>query len=160
MGCTWGSDLVLLWLWPRAAAPIQTLVWERAYAVGAAVKRKNNLGAMTQYLGLVNPNQILFFPFFKNDFIVMNVFVCSFVFLGPHHGTWSIQSCSCWPMPQPQECQIRYVSVTYSAACDNTRSLTHWVGSGMEPESSWTLVRFVTAEPQWEPPVLGYDKIL
>jgi len=108
-----------------AVAWVHSLAWELPHAVGAAVKRKNNLEAMTQYLGLVNPNQILFFPFFKNDFIVMNVFVCSFVFLGPHHGTWSIQSCSCWPMPQPQECQIRDVSVTYSAACDNTRSLTH-----------------------------------
>ena len=31
-------------------------------------------------------------------------------------------------------------------------SLTHWVRPGIEPTSSWILVRFVTAEPQWECP--------
>ena len=32
----------------------------------------------------------------------------------------------------------------------NTRSLTHWAGPGIEPTSSWVLVRFVSTEPQWE----------
>ena len=37
-----GSNPVLLWLWlwPAAAAPIQPLAWELAYAMGAALKRK------------------------------------------------------------------------------------------------------------------------
>ena len=30
------------------------------------------------------------------------------------------------------------------------RSLTHRVGPEMEPEYSWTLVRFITTKPQWE----------
>ena len=36
------SDLVLLWLWCRAAAtaPIQPLAWELPYAVGMALKAK------------------------------------------------------------------------------------------------------------------------
>ena len=34
----------------------------------------------------------------------------------------------------------------------NTWSLTHWVRRGIEPASSWILVRFITAEPQWERP--------
>ena len=44
MGCgvghRCGSDLVLLWLWPRpaAAASIQPLVWELPYATGMALK--------------------------------------------------------------------------------------------------------------------------
>ena len=32
----------------------------------------------------------------------------------------------------------------------NARSLTHWAIPGMEPASSWILVRFVSTEPQWE----------
>ena len=32
----------------------------------------------------------------------------------------------------------------------NTRSLTHWARPGIEPESSWMLVRFVSTEPWWE----------
>ena len=40
--------------------------------------------------------------------------------------------------------------VTYTAAHGHSRSLTHWARPGMEPTSSWILVRFITAEPQWE----------
>ena len=32
----------------------------------------------------------------------------------------------------------------------NAGSLTHGAGPGIKPTSSWILVRFVTAEPQWE----------
>ena len=38
-------------------------------------------------------------------------------------------------------------------SCDlhgNTRALTHWARLGIEPASSWMLVGFVPAEPQWE----------
>ena len=38
-------------------------------------------------------------------------------------------------------------SVTYITAHSNTRSLTHWARPGIEPASSWILVRFVSAEP-------------
>ena len=41
-------------------------------------------------------------------------------------------------------------SVTYTTAHGNARSLTHWAGAGIEPASSWLLVRFVTAESQQE----------
>ena len=34
-------------------------------------------------------------------------------------------------------------------SCGNARSLTHWVGPGFEPESSWIRVEFISAEPQW-----------
>ena len=43
-------------------------------------------------------------------------------------GIWKFQgqgsnwSCSCWPTPQPH--QIPATSATYTAACNNTRSLT------------------------------------
>ena len=42
MGCRYGSDSVLLWLWRRlaAVAPIQPLAWELPYVMAAALKRK------------------------------------------------------------------------------------------------------------------------
>ena len=38
-----GSDPALLWLWCRlaAATPIQYLAWERPYATGLALKKKD-----------------------------------------------------------------------------------------------------------------------
>ena len=41
VGCRCGSDLALLWLWPRpvATAPIRPLAWEPPYAVGAALEK-------------------------------------------------------------------------------------------------------------------------
>ena len=42
-------------------------------------------------------------------------------------------------MPQPQQCQIRATSVTYTMAQDNSRSLTHWAEPSIEPASLWTL---------------------
>ena len=36
---------------------------------------------------------------------------------------------------------------------------THWVRPGMEPAFSWILVGVVTAEPQWELPIL-YSRLL
>ena len=40
--------------------------------------------------------------------------------------------------------------VIYTTAHGIARSWTHWAGPGIEPESSWILVRFVTAELQQE----------
>ena len=40
----------------------------------------------------------------------------------------------------------------YTTAHGNVGSLNHWVGPGIEPESSWILVGFITAEPQGELP--------
>ena len=71
---------------------------------------------------------------------------CSFFFsLGPHlwHGMFpgweSNRSCSCRPTPQPRQHQIWAASVTYTSACSNARSLTHWGRPGFEPASSQTL---------------------
>ena len=44
------------------------------------------------------------------------------------------------------------MSVTYTTVHVNTRSLTQWAGPGIEPVSSWLLVRFVSPEPQQELP--------
>ena len=57
---------------------------------------------------------------------------------------------------QPQQCGIRAESLTYTTAHGNARSLTYWVWPGIEPVSSWILVRFVTNEPQQELPILFF----
>ena len=49
-------------------------------------------------------------------------------------------------MPDPTQATF----VTYTTAYGNTRSLNHGVGPGIKPESSWILIGFLTAEPQWE----------
>ena len=46
--------------------------------------------------------------------------------------------------------QIPAMSATYTIAHGNAGSLTHWAGPGMEPETSWILVGFITSEPQQE----------
>ena len=43
VGCRRGSDPVLLWLWHTAVAPIRPLAWESPYAVGVALRKKNQL---------------------------------------------------------------------------------------------------------------------
>uniref|UniRef100_A0A4X1UAF3 Uncharacterized protein n=1 Tax=Sus scrofa TaxID=9823 RepID=A0A4X1UAF3_PIG len=44
------------------------------------------------------------------------------------------------------------MSATYTTAHGNTGSLTHRARPGIEPETSWFLVRFVSAESQQELP--------
>ena len=38
----------------------------------------------------------------------------------------------------------------YTTAQGNNGSLTHWVRPGIEPATSWFLVRFISAVPRWE----------
>ena len=45
---------------------------------------------------------------------------------------------------------IQAESATYTTAHSNGGSLTHWVMPGIEPTSSWILVGFISAVPQWE----------
>ena len=40
----------------------------------------------------------------------------------------------------------------YTTGHSNAGSLTHWVRSGIKPSSTWILVRFTSAMPQWELP--------
>ena len=46
-----------------------------------------------------------------------------------------------------QQCRIWAASATYATAYGNAGSLTHWARPGMEPESSWILVWFISTEP-------------
>ena len=89
-----------------------------------------------------------------------------FVFLGPH--LWHMEvprlvsswSCSRQPRPQPWQHRIRAASVTYTTAHGNAGSLTHWIRPGMEPATSWFLVRSVFAAPQWELPMYYFKRHL
>ena len=42
------------------------------------------------------------------------------------------------------------MSVTYTTVHSNSWSPTHWVRPGIEPASSWILVRFISTVPQWK----------
>ena len=87
---------------------------------------------------------------------------CFFVFLysqGRTCGIWGFPgqgsdgSCSCWPTPQPQPRQIQAASMTCTTVHSNARSLTHGARPGIEPATSWLLIRFVSAAPQQELPM-------
>ena len=54
-----------------------------------------------------------------------------------------IQAVAAKPAPEPQQCRIRAAHATYTTAHSNARSLTHWAMPGIEPATSWFLVRFV-----------------
>ena len=100
--------------------------------------------------GKTGPYDSCFTPF-------SSLFFFSFLsFFGPHLWHTEVprlgdnQSYSCRPTPQPQQRQIQAASVTYTTAPGNTRSLTHCVGPGIEPATSWFLVGSVSAAPQRE----------
>ena len=66
------------------------------------------------------------------------------------------QSCSHWPVPQPQQHQIRATSSTYTTTHGNAGSLTHWRGHEWVKDLSWMLGRFVSTEPRGTPPSQFY----
>ena len=97
----------------------------------------------------------------RGFFVSLVFFVCLFVFLywlfratpmaygGSQPKSW-ISAVNCRPTPQPQLRQIWASSVTYTTGHGNARSLTHWSRPGIEPTSSWVLVRFFNHWAQWE----------
>ena len=91
------------------------------------------------------------FHFFSFSFLLFYL-----SFQGCTRDTWRFpgqglnQICSRPPMPQPQQCQIRAVSATYTTAHSSARALIHRVRLGTEPLSLQILVRFIFAESQWE----------
>ena len=54
------------------------------------------------------------------------------------------QSYSCQPVSHPQQCRIWASYATYTRTHSNAGSLTHQARPGIEPTSSWILVRFIT----------------
>ena len=91
-------------------------------------------------------------PAFKENFItafLASLIVSVLCLLRCLPITWSYFkfSVSSWQR------QIWAASATYTTAHGNARSLTHWARLGIEPVSSWILVRFISPEPRWELPV-------
>ena len=93
-----------------------------------------------------NPNEFLFFSFL----------FFFFFFLGPYQQHMEVPR-----LGVKSELQLpAYATATampdLSRICDlhhgNTRSLTHWATPGIEPATSWFLVRFVSTTPQREFP--------
>ena len=87
----------------------------------------------------------------KKDLIHFHLFNRFFFFLframplayGGSQARCQIGAVAAGPMPQPQQCLIWAMSVTYTIAHSNTGSLIHWARPGIELASSWMLVRFV-----------------
>ena len=84
------------------------------------------------------------------------LFVCLFVFRSPYLWHMEVPRLDVESELQVLACAtatatgIWDVSVTYTTADSNRRSLTHWMRPGIEPASSWILVRFIITEPQGE----------
>ena len=60
----------------------------------------------------------------------------------------------CQPTPQPQQCQIWALAVTYTTAHGNTKSLIHWAKPGIEHVSSWLLDSFPLSPTMGTPSML------
>ena len=65
-------------------------------------------------------------------------------------GGSQVRGLICQRMPEPQQRQIQAVSMTYTTARGNARSLTHWARPGIEPATSWFPVGFISTEPRRE----------
>ena len=91
---------------------------------------------------------ILIYYYFLGFFFLL--FRATPVVYGSSQARGWIGATAAWPTPQAQQREIQAVSVTYTTAHSNAGSLTYWAGPGIESESSWLLVRFITAEPRRE----------
>ena len=81
-------------------------------------------------------SQFLKKPLPCSSFFFLNSCTCN-MWTFPGEG-WN-QNCSCQPrpQPQPQSHQVRAASVTYTTACGNAGSLTHWARPGIKSTSPW-----------------------
>ena len=61
-------------------------------------------------------------------------------------------------LSQPQQCGIWATFVTYTTAHGNAGSLTHWARPGIEPISTWMLVKFISTEPRQELLISLFDR--
>ena len=82
---------------------------------------------------------------FSNAFVQgrerLSFYIFFSCFLGPHMWHMNISRLGV---------ELELQLPAYTTAHGNTRSLTHWARPGIEPASSWILVRFFTSAPQQE----------
>ena len=76
VGCRYGLDLVLLWLWHgiAAAALIQPLAWELPYATGVAQKEKEVLHTQKRRAGAEAKKILMNFYLWLRDIIIWGGF--------------------------------------------------------------------------------------
>ena len=80
------------------------------------------------------------------EFVCPALFFLSFFFFFPQGRTKEYES-------SQARGQIGTPAPSLHHSHSNSESLTHEARPGIEPVSSWILVGFVSAEPQWELPV-------
>ena len=168
--CRQDLDLGLLWLWcrPAAVALIGPPAWDLPYATSVALnkrqtnKKKCPMVQVVRFQGMKWGGQVwkwrqnlahrhASLAGFRDVLLFSLPYLLFFFFLRLH--PWhmeasrpGVESELQLPLPQPQQLGIR---VTYTTAHGNAGSLNHWVRPGIEPESSWILVGFITIEPRW-----------
>ena len=128
-----------------------TEVWPSPYILGTS----DTIKTIKPFYWFYSPLNILKIKVIPTHSFLFCFVFWSFVFLGLHLWHMEVPSLRvdlAGPMLQPQQHQIRVVSVTYTIAHGNARSLSHWARLGMEPVSSWMLVRLISAEPRQELP--------
>ena len=142
VGCRHGSDLTwLLWV-GMAGSYSSDLTPSLGTSICGPKKTKQNKPQL-YLLGEVLPKekQFLFFFFFFLLFrATPTAYGCS--------QSSSLIGVTAAGLHHRQQLQIRAASVTYTIAHGNAGSLTHCTRPGIEPETSWFLVGFVSAAPR------------
>ena len=100
-----------------------------------------NRGWNLEDFHLLKSQRVLQYTFTDSPKWTRVLFSSFLVFLGPH-----LQH-----MEVPRlEVQVELQPPAYATVTATARSLTYWARRGIEPESWWIPVRFVTNEPRWE----------
>ena len=61
------------------------------------------------------------------------------------------------PTLEPQQCGIQAPSMTYTEACSNAGSLTHWARPGIGPATSWTRCQILNHWATMETPTFYFS---
>ena len=109
-----GSDPALLWLWhkPVATALNGPLAWEPPYATCVALEKDQKKVSLTPHLFHSLSAHILSQCYFHYFSFILCILIYLSVFLRTHPSHMEVPrlgvnwSCTCQPMPLPQQCQI------------------------------------------------------
>uniref|UniRef100_A0A8D1F9Y2 small monomeric GTPase n=1 Tax=Sus scrofa TaxID=9823 RepID=A0A8D1F9Y2_PIG len=121
----------------HASSDVERMILGTPYAMRWPKKKKTNKKT---------PNYL---KSSENRFFLLSFFFF-FFFLGPHPQHMEVPGLGVESelylrlTPQPWQCQIQTLSVTYTADCGNVVSLTYRARPGIEPISSWILVGLLT----------------
>ena len=152
------SNLALCqWSRPAATAQIWPLAWKPTYAVPPPKKEIEELNVNDLNNTEMYSKSLVSSSTFNSSNPEINNSLLSFIFLMLFSTTpagYGSAQARGWigavAAPLAYTTATAMPSVTYTESHSNVGSLTHWVGPGIKPASSWILLRFVTAEPQRE----------